>query len=761
MSRFSVEALFKGNDQISAVVAKIQAKVSAFGGGARATLKGIGEANAKIAESFEAVAHKAAAAAMAIGAVAGAGLAHIVHTGAEFEQSITNVGAVMGKSRAQIADLEKSALSLGVTTQFSASQVSEAMEFMARKGFDSEEILQGIPGVLNAIAASGEGMAEVATVVGSAIRGFGLEAKQAGYVANVLAFTAEKTGAKITDMGTALAIAAPTANALGVSIEDTAAAVGLLQKTGIDSSTAGSAVATMLAKISHPSKEASDKMAAMGIKFKDAKGNMLSFRDVLGQFVKAGDKAGGNMDKMSFFAELVGLRGDKAALGLERMAKSGEFDKLLESLKNTGNYAEKVAQLRLDTTMGSWKLLLSTIEVLEVKLFQLKGGALREVIDKTNAWVQANQSLIVTKVSDFIKSIGDNLPKIVTWGLRILKIVAVFMAFSQAVNAANTAIKVVDFVAKNPYVALALAIVAAIALIIAYWPEISAFFARLWGSIKSGAAAVGGWFSNLWSGVVATFMNVWTPISGFFTTLWQGLKVIVIGVVDFIVGLWVLELYGILAVARAVVNFFRPIWEPVLSFFLVLWAGIKFAFSSLWAGVVAISDGVVAGLQVIWGPIAVFFSGIWTAVSTAALAAWDAIVVKAAAVFAAVKAIWAPISSFFSGLWDGVASAFSAALGFVIDKVEALVGGIMKAVHFVQGVGSDALGGDTNGGAGDGSPSPQVVSQGDRTASSLSEYYSSEHSTGEVTVRAAPGTSAAVTRKPAGFGLNLAPSGGI
>jgi TP901 family phage tail tape measure protein len=757
MSRFSLEALFKGNDQVSAVVAKIQTKVGSAASGIKSTMHGIAEANAKIGESFEAVAHKAAAVGVAIGAVAAAGLHHIVHSGAEFEQSITNVGAVMGKTRSQITELEKSALDLGVSTQFSASEVSEAMEFMARKGFDSEEILQGIPGVLNAIAASGEGMAEVATVVGSSIRGFGLEAKEAGYVANVLAFTAEKTGAKITDMGTALAIAAPTAKALNVSIEDTAAAVGLLQKTGIDSSTAGSAVATMLAKISHPSKEAADKMKAMGVAFKNSKGDMLPFRDVLAQFVKAGGKAGGTMDKMSFFADLVGLRGDKAALGLERMTKSGEFDKLLESLKNTGNYAEKVAKIRLDTTMGSWKLLLSTIEVLEIKLFQLKGGALRGVIDQMNAWLQANQDLIVTKVADFIKGIADNMPKIVTWGLRILKIVAVFMAFSAAVKTANAAINIASFVAENPYVALALAVVAAIALIVAYWPEISAFFARLWASIKSGAAAVGAWFSRLWSSITDAFMSVWNPIATFFTGFWNGLKSTVRGVVDFIVGLWALELYAILAVVRAVVSFFRPLWEPVLAMFVWLWDGIKYAAGELWSEIVTVAGFVAQTLQAIWTPVAAFFGWLWGGIKIAALTVWDAIVAKARAVFEIVKQVWAPIATFFGGLWDGIASAFHYVMDGIISTVERIVSGIERAVSFVQGVGHNVTEG---GGTGLAAPEfasepPQVITPSER-AGGVSQF------SGEIAVRSEGGAQARVVKQPAsGVSLSLAPSGGF
>ena len=711
-NRFSIEAIFKGNDQISGTISKIQSKVSNFGSSTRSVLQGVGEANAKIGASFEAMAHKAAGAALAIGAVVGAGLAHVVHSGAEFEQEITNVGAVMGKTRSQIGDLEKAAMSLGVTTQFSSTEVSQAMEMMARKGFDSEEILKGIPGVLDAIAASGQGMAEVATVVGSSIRGFGLDASEASHVANVLAFTAEKTGATITDMGTALAIAAPTAKTLGVSLEDTAAAVGLLQRVGIDASTAGSSVATMLAKITKPSKEVSGQMTAMGIKFKDAKGNMLPFKDVLGQFGKASDKLGGNFDRMAFFAELVGLRGDKAALALTDMAKTGDFSKLTDGIKNVGDYAHKVATIRMDTTTGSWKLLTSTIEVLEAKLFQLKSGALRDVIDKTNAWVTANQALIVTKVGDFIKSVADNMPAIVTWGLRILKVVAVFYAFSKAVQVANTAMDIASFVTKNPYVALAFAIVAAIALIVAYWPEISAFFGRLWASIKNGASAVGGWFATLWDSLKSTVRD------------W----------LDFFVGLWTIQLYAVIAVVRFVANLFRPIWEPVLEMFVWLWEGIK----------------------AVWTTAAPFFSWLWGGITFAASAAWSAVAAKAQAVFNTVKAIWAPIALFFSGLWDGIASAFNAIMGGIVSTVEGLVSKISGAIAFVKGVGHGVT--DVALGASPGSDGPNVATPAERTANSVSESYT--NNTGEITVRAASGSTAAVSKPPTGgFSLSVVPSG--
>lgn len=541
--RFSIEAIFKGSDRFTPMLGAIQARTSRFATGVGGALNSASSAVDRFGERLKAVAFGAAA----VGAIAGAGLMKIGEAGAHFEQSITDVGAVMGKTRAQIGDLEKEAMRLGVVTQFSATEVSEAMEMMARKGFDSEEILQGIPGVLNAIAASGEGMAEVATVVGSSIRSFGLDASKASHVADVLAYSAEKTGAHITDMGNALAIAGPTAKTLGVSIEDTAAAVGLLQKIGLDASTAGTATATMLAKITKPSKDAAAQMAAMGISFKDAKGNMLPFRDVLGQFIKAGDKAGGNMDRMAFLAELVGLRGDKAAIGLSDMAKAGDFDKLAAGLKNVDGYAEKQAKIRLDTTRGSWKLLTSTVEVLEDRLWTMKSGPLRGVIDSTNAWLQANQELILSRTVEYIEKAGkaaevfgggvrdgfnalksglgdtegplgrisgvfDLLPSrkdaIRDVGIAIGSWGPIFIVAAVGVKTLAFAMGVLNgLLDVNPYLLLLGAIVALGGAFILYRPEIDAFARRhkvLLGVVAAGVTIVAGaWaWTNAWKGAV-------------------------------------------------------------------------------------------------------------------------------------------------------------------------------------------------------------------------------------------------------------------
>lgn len=714
-------------------------------------LKDIDKANAKVISGFADLAKQAAVVGAVVGGALAAGLLHVVEAGAGFEQSITNVGAVMGKNRSQIQDLEKEAMRLGVVTQFSSSEVAEAMEFMARKGFDSGEILAGIPGILNAVAASGQGMAEVATVVGSSIRGFGLEAAEAGRVANILAFVAEKTGATITDLGTALSIAAPTAKTLGVSIEDTATAVGLLQKVGLDASTAGSSVSTMLAKISKPSTEIAGKMASLGIKFKDAKGNMLPFRDVLGQFVKVGSKVGGNMDRMAFFAELVGLRGDKAALALADMAKSGDFDKLASGVQNVGDYAEKVAKIRLDTTEGSWKLLTSTVEVLETKLFNLKSGALRGVIDSTNSWLGANQELIVQKFGDFIANatfamqlFGHGASQgfgvaatMLTALLAPLRVLADLMGLSQPwpgtienIGRAFGFVAVVAVAFGAFAVAVKLARGAMVAYEVATWAVNAAIAA--YNFVTDGAA-------------IATGLNTAATVAGRLATLAGTIAMGARNAVTFI------------AFAATTRFTLAQVASKVATIAATAMTWLWNAAQGAWTAVTAIASNVMTAYTLATDANAASTTAVTEATNLANLSMGTFVLTMGAAL-AAVGSLYAAYDqwtklSAVSGGWEGI----KAGIGSTLNG-----DGFFKGVDDYQ----NGVARDEADARGDGPPaahSPQVASPYSNSyAASADEgggngggYY------GEITVRAAAGTSAAVTQKPKGpHKLNLAPSGG-
>lgn len=464
--RFSVESVFKAVDRVTAPVSRMQQRVSKFTRSVRRGLSGVNKGFSKLHAGI-----KKAGRAFVVGAglIAGAG-AVMAQSGLDFEQAITNVGAVALQTRAEIKPLEDLAKQLGATTKFTATQAANAMEVLARSGFSAQQILDSTPAVLSAAAASGLEIAEVADHVSNVLKGMGLEMTQASRVADVLALASARTNSTIGSLGESMRNVAATARQLGVPLESAVASVALLQDVGLDASVAGSAFNTMLTKMAKPSKEIAGLMRRFGVSFKDAKGDMLPLNAVLEQLSAASKKVGGNFDKVAFLADLVGLRGQKAAANLADLFDEGKVAALTKELENATGTADKMAKIRMDTTRGSLTLLASAVDAVKVQIFDLNSGPLKDTIDKMTQWVGTNQDLIATKVTDFIADIVIRLPEIWTWIKRIGKALVVFYAFSAALQTLTGVFTLLNLVmAANPVGLIVIGVVAAISVLAALW----------------------------------------------------------------------------------------------------------------------------------------------------------------------------------------------------------------------------------------------------------------------------------------------------
>ena len=487
--RFSVEAVFKAVDRITAPISRMQNRVGKFTRSMEASLRRVNRSMGKLSQGIK----KGAQIAAVSFAIMSAGISNIVLAGASFEQAITDVGAVGLQTRKQIEPLEKLALKLGATTKFTSTQAAQAMEVLAKAGFSTNAILEATPAVLSAAAASGLEIAEVANHVSNVLKGMGLATSDAARVSDVLALASARTNSSIGSLGESMKNISSTARELKIPLEEVVAGVALLQDVGLDASVAGSAFNTMLTKMAAPTTAMQKKMRRFGISFKDAKGDMLPFQKVIEQLSIASKKAGGNFDKVAFLAELVGLRGQKAASNLGTLFETGKLEKLIKELQNAEGVADKMAKLRMNTVQGSWTLLGSAVDAVKVKIFNLKSGPLKDLIDKMTKWVSANEDVIATKITDFLDTLIENMPLIVIWAERIGKALLVFWALAAVLKVAAVAMGIFNLVmAINPFVLLALGIAGIIIFIddliagFERMPKIVQLaFAPIWGALKA------------------------------------------------------------------------------------------------------------------------------------------------------------------------------------------------------------------------------------------------------------------------------------
>lgn len=376
-------------------------------------------AAARAGRSFAGALKSAGMVAASIAIPLGLVAANVIEVGGAFEEAITAVGAVGLQTREQIAPLEAEAKHLGETTKFTATEAANGMEIMAKAGFKNGEILSGINGILNAAAASGTELAETADHVSNVLKGMGLAASEASRVADVLSLASSRTNSTIGSLGESMRNVAATARDLKIPLEQTVAGVALLQDVGLDASVAGSAMNTMLTKLAAPTDSLRMKMHAMGVKFEDAKGNMLPFTTVLANLAKGGKKAGGDMKRVAFFSELVGLRGQKAASNLSALFTTidkdtglNKVEALAKALESAEGTAEQMANLRMDNLRGDWTLMLSALDGVKNRLFEVGGSGLRRVVKGFTDWLDTNKELIGQKFDKFVKDIVPEIKQL-------------------------------------------------------------------------------------------------------------------------------------------------------------------------------------------------------------------------------------------------------------------------------------------------------------------------------------------------------------
>ena len=588
--RFTLEAVFKGIDRISAPVKKMGKGILRMTARSAKGLK-------KLNRGFSAVTQGIKKTGLAIGAAAlaaGAAIKSIVSTGADFEQAITNVGAVGLQSRDQIAVLEKQALSLGESTKFTATEVAGAMEIMAKAGFKTEEILAGVPGVLDAAAASGSEIAEVADVVSSSLKGMGLATTEASRVSDVLALASSKTNSTIVSLGESMKNVASTARQLKVPFEEAVAGVALLQDVGLDASVAGSAMNVMLTKLAKPPAAVAKQMKKFGISFKDAKGDMLPFQKVIGNISEAAKKSGGNLDQVAFLADLVGLRGQKAASNLAKLFETGKLEELTNQLKNAEGSAAAMAAIRMDTLSGDLLKLEAATDGVKISLFNMEGGPLRGVIQGMTEWIGKNKEIILSGISEFIADMTEAMPTIVKWLGRIGRGLAVFFTLAAAVKIASAAVATFNFLmALNPLGALAIAIVVVAALFVIFWDDIVVFAKNAWTDITSFWMDA---FDSLKTGLTA----IGDFIIGFFEFLFPGITAFVVTMVNDVIAGWVtaFDFLGTMfedtvSVMKGFATQVIEAFEPVRAFFVELWSNIAAGFNIIIAPILGVISNAV------------------------------------------------------------------------------------------------------------------------------------------------------------------------
>lgn len=457
------------------------------------------------------------------GAVLGTGAA-MMKPAVEFEQAFSKVQALTRLDKNNAADAAKikalrdQAINLGATTSFTSTDVAAGQSYLAMAGFNQEQITQSMPAILNMTKAADMDMGRVSDISSDILSGFGKKAEEMNHIADVLTLTFTSSNVNLEMLGESMKYVGPLAAKTGQSFESMAAMVGLLGNVGIKGSQSGTALRAMLNRLSGPTKAATKQLNKLGVKTKDAKGNLRALPDILADIAKKTKKMG-SADQLAILKDIFGEEAATAAAELIKQAGEKNIREFDKKLKEANGTAQKVAETMSDNLMGDLKGLDSAREALGITIFDGQSNALRELTQTATSWLRT--------VNEWIKANPELTSKIIRWmailasaatvigalsiassftlyplarmGLGFLKVGGIVLSLGGKFLGLIRAISLLAM--ANPIILAIAAVVVALAgvayLIYKNWEPLSKWFKEIWDQVKVKFDEVKKWFSDL------------------------------------------------------------------------------------------------------------------------------------------------------------------------------------------------------------------------------------------------------------------------
>jgi len=316
-AQFTVPAVFKAVDKLTAPVRRMQQQVGVFGNKAVTSMQKASIAMNQFATKATAGFARIKKAMGTLGLVAGfalltQGVTGAINKFADFEQANAGLAAVMGKTVQENVNLINDAKRLGAVTAKSATEVVGLQEAFARLGFGERAILNMTQSTISgSVAMQGE-LADTAELVGAMVKSFdSFESANTPEIIDQLTKSTQASALNFEKLQTALPIVAGAANAAKVPFTKLLASLGKVSDAGIDASSASTALRNI---------------------FLEAAKRGVPYESLL-------QKVANSTDQLAMANDLFGKRGAVVAVTLaKQMQGVNDLDK---ALQNAGGTAVK------------------------------------------------------------------------------------------------------------------------------------------------------------------------------------------------------------------------------------------------------------------------------------------------------------------------------------------------------------------------------------------------------------------------------------
>lgn len=574
--------------------------------------------------------------AAALTAVSGATVAFgksAIDAGREFDNSMSQVAATMGKSVDEITELRDFAQEMGATTAFSATQAADALNYMALAGYDSATSIGMLPNVLNLAAAGNFDLARASDMVTDTQTAFGISLDRTSQMVDEMAKAASTGNTSVEQLGDAFLVVGGLAQELNGGmvtladgtekpvdgIQELEIALTAMANAGVKGSEAGTHMRNMLLKLSKPTDDGAIALEKMGVRVFDTEGKMRSLSDVFGDLSNAMETMT-QKEKITTIANLFNTR-DLASAEALLNAVNQDWDKIGASILDAQGAAQKMANTQLDNLEGDMTLFKSALEGVQIavsdgltpvlrNLVQAGSKGLSEITGKLREYLasdatQEKLGKITGAVEKLLNIILDNSDKILDTGVTVISGIMDALGFLvEHIDVVATAVGALG----TAWVGLkAFGIVKGITGVISTVGSLGSVIGSIGPIIAGLANPVTLIVGAIGAAAVAIIANwdkikeVWGKAVEFFSGVWEGIKDVFSAV-----GSWLGDRF---AEARDKI---KEAWSSVKGFFSGVWEGIKEVFGGVKSWFSEKFSEARSGIESAWENVGSFFDDVKT-----------------------------------------------------------------------------------------------------------------------------------------------------
>lgn len=301
-----------------------------------------------------------------------------ISAGMDFDSSMAQVAATMGKTVDEISELREFAQEMGRTTAFSATQAADALNYMALAGYDAKTSMEMLPSVLNLAAAGGMDLALASDMITDSQSALGLSLEDTSELVDKMAQAASKSNTSVAQLGDAILTVGGTAKNLRGGTTELTTILGMLADNGIKGAEGGTALRNILNSLTAPTSEAAKLLAKMGVEVYDSTGNMRSLNDVFLDMRDAMDSMS-QQGRMNVISTIFNARDMKSAEAI--LANVGKrYEELSGYIDDAAGAAQDMADTQLDNLAGDITLFQSALEGAKITISDVLTPSLREFV---------------------------------------------------------------------------------------------------------------------------------------------------------------------------------------------------------------------------------------------------------------------------------------------------------------------------------------------------------------------------------------------